>query len=359
MVTAARLGATVERVRRTSAVAGDVQDVLQGAADAVRRAVPHSASAWLATDPATTLFSHGHIEAFDGEVCTPWFHNELTVDDVHKFGTLPLGRAVTGAQVEDRLAVSARYRDLMRPSGYGDELRITCGDATSTWAAVELQRAVGVADFDPTEVALLEAIAPLVASGVRRVLVAEAALREAPDGPGVVQVHMDGSVTPLTESGARWFDLLLPPSGVQNRTALLGVAQLGTALAEGRIASSQARLRTRTIDGRWLTLHAQPMLEEQGGVMVVLEPSTSAEIASVLARAYGLTDRELEIVLAVARGESTRDMAAGFFLSPHTIRDHVKSAMAKVGVSSRGELVAVLFERHYAGGLFDEVSHVS
>lgn len=359
MVTTARPEATVERVRRTSAVAGDVQDVLQGAADAVRRAVPHAASAWLATDPATTLFTHGHIEAFDGEVCSPWFHNELTVDDVHKFVTLPSGRAATGSQVDDRIGRSPRYRDLMRPSGYGDELRITCGDATGTWAAVELQREVGAADFDPTEMALVEAVAPLVAAGVRRVLVAEAALREAPDGPGVVQVHPDGSVTALTEAGARWFDLLLPPSGAHARTALLGVAQLGKGVAEGQIATSEARLRTRTVDGRWLTLHAQPMLHQDGGVMVVLEPSTSAEIASVIARGHGLTDRELEIVLAIARGGSTREMASDFFLSPHTIRDHVKSAMAKVGVTSRGELVAVLFERHYAGAFFEGVSHVS
>ncbi|HWD46022.1 MAG TPA: LuxR family transcriptional regulator, partial [Actinomycetota bacterium] len=34
-------------------------------------------------------------------------------------------------------------------------------------------------------------------------------------------------------------------------------------------------------------------------------------------------------------------------LSAHTVRDHVKAVFAKVGVSSRGELVARLFADHY------------
>ena len=52
-------------------------------------------------------------------------------------------------------------------------------------------------------------------------------------------------------------------------------------------------------------------------------------------------------------------MAQDLFLSPHTVRDHVKAAMAKVGVNSRGELVAALFERHYAADFFADVGVVT
>ena len=38
---------------------------------------------------------------------------------------------------------------------------------------------------------------------------------------------------------------------------------------------------------------------------------------------------------------------AGVPASAHTVRDHVKAIFAKVGVSSRGELVARLFADHY------------
>jgi hypothetical protein len=40
--------------------------------------------------------------------------------------------------------------------------------------------------------------------------------------------------------------------------------------------------------------------------------------------------------------------AGRLHLSPHTVRDYVKAIFDKVGVSSRGELVAKLFADHYA-----------
>jgi hypothetical protein len=38
---------------------------------------------------------------------------------------------------------------------------------------------------------------------------------------------------------------------------------------------------------------------------------------------------------------------AGQTVSPHTVRDHIKSVLGKVGVSSRGELVATLYLDHF------------
>jgi DNA-binding CsgD family transcriptional regulator len=40
-------------------------------------------------------------------------------------------------------------------------------------------------------------------------------------------------------------------------------------------------------------------------------------------------------------------MADELFLSPYTVRDHVKAVLRKVEVSSRGELVAMLFAEYY------------
>ena len=49
-----------------------------------------------------------------------------------------------------------------------------------------------------------------------------------------------------------------------------------------------------------------------------------------------------------SRGSSTPEIAAELFLSAHTVRDYIKAVFDKVGVSSRGELVAKLFAEHYA-----------
>jgi Bacterial regulatory proteins, luxR family len=45
---------------------------------------------------------------------------------------------------------------------------------------------------------------------------------------------------------------------------------------------------------------------------------------------------------------ATREIAAELYLSPHTVRDHVKALFEKVGVASRGELVHRVFAEHYA-----------
>lgn len=47
------------------------------------------------------------------------------------------------------------------------------------------------------------------------------------------------------------------------------------------------------------------------------------------------------------RRAGTDEIADALFLSPHTVRDHVKSILSKVGVSSRGELVATLYLDHF------------
>jgi DNA-binding CsgD family transcriptional regulator len=68
-----------------------------------------------------------------------------------------------------------------------------------------------------------------------------------------------------------------------------------------------------------------------------------AELARVAADACELTPREREVTRLVARGLPTDAIAAQLYLSSWTVQDHLKAIFEKVGVATRGELVARLF----------------
>jgi DNA-binding NarL/FixJ family response regulator len=91
----------------------------------------------------------------------------------------------------------------------------------------------------------------------------------------------------------------------------------------------------------------------------VVEPAKSTDIAPIIIEAYGLSPRERDVVRAIARGSSTPDIAAELFLSAHTVRDYIKSVFEKVGVSSRGELVAKLFAEHYSDEMHARAIHIN
>jgi DNA-binding CsgD family transcriptional regulator len=62
----------------------------------------------------------------------------------------------------------------------------------------------------------------------------------------------------------------------------------------------------------------------------------------LLLAAYGLTARERDLCREVINGGSPSEIAGRLFISSNTVQDHLKSIFAKVGVRSRGELVARL-----------------
>jgi DNA-binding CsgD family transcriptional regulator len=63
----------------------------------------------------------------------------------------------------------------------------------------------------------------------------------------------------------------------------------------------------------------------------------------------GLTPREIEILILLARGLSNKQMAARLSVSARTVSSHVEHIYAKIGVSTRGA-AAMFAMRH---GLVD------
>ena len=118
-----------------------------------------------------------------------------------------------------------------------------------------------------------------------------------------------------------------------------------------RAARARHRGLRSSASGRWLVCHASCLRDangELGNTALVIERAAPSDIAPILTEAYDLTPRERQITQLIARGHGTGEIAASLHLSAHTVRDYVKAVFEKVGVSSRGELVAKLFADHYA-----------
>ena len=60
------------------------------------------------------------------------------------------------------------------------------------------------------------------------------------------------------------------------------------------------------------------------------------------ARALGLSEREVEIAVLIARGRTNKEIGTELFISPGTVRTHVYNLYRKVGVGNRVELVNML-----------------
>jgi DNA-binding NarL/FixJ family response regulator len=76
-----------------------------------------------------------------------------------------------------------------------------------------------------------------------------------------------------------------------------------------------------------------------GGVHV--DPAVATLLAPSTSSARVLTDREREVLALLATGMTGEQAAEALFLSPETIRTHVRNAMRKLGAKTRVHAVAL------------------
>jgi DNA-binding CsgD family transcriptional regulator len=110
-------------------------------------------------------------------------------------------------------------------------------------------------------------------------------------------------------------------------------------------------VRMRGASGRWYSLHGsltEPNDSGASAVVIVVRPAMRREVASILTNLYALSEREREVVAAVARGEPTKCIAASLGVSAYTVQEHLERACRKIGVRGRKALVAKLFVDGYA-----------
>jgi DNA-binding CsgD family transcriptional regulator len=331
------LGTAAERVRREVAAlvaAGlSVTELHVAAIRLVGRVVGTDLTCWATLDPETLAIS----TMVSGDARIPQEYepllaaSEYSGTEPHTFAELARRSAVV-AKFSDlpsrEIARSSRFNDVWRPLGLDRELRVTFRVDGACWGAAGLVRRVN--DYSDREVEVLAAVAPAIAAATR------VAVRNDPygspggNGPAIVLAGPGGEVRAVTPAARSW----------QDRLDEIAPGRFLTMMRGARAAASGTfRMRLRDARGGWAILHASTLVDDDRTV-VTIEPATGQHLIGMLIAAYGLTTRERDICHEVISGHSTSDIAGRLHITTHTVQDHLKSVFAKVGVRSRGELVA-------------------
>jgi DNA-binding CsgD family transcriptional regulator len=328
------------------------------------RHVAFDGAIWFATDPATMLATcPARIDIVEGGTskhCETFWDREFLAQDANLFRDVARRSSPAAslhAATDEHPARSTRWREFLEPQGYDDELRVAFRAGDWVWALAALFRARGRPSFTAAETDLVAGIAGHVAQSLRsHALLPGAGQHLRPNAPGMITFAADGTLISLNDYARGWLDEL--PAGPQG-PSLWGLAmplEMLTVLGRARAVADgtergAARLRLRSRTGQWLVVHASSLRDASGAVTstaVIIESAQAAEVAPIIVAAYELTAREQQITQLIAHGLGTGEIATRLYLSAHTVRDHIKAVFEKVGVSTRGELVAQLFAEHYA-----------
>lgn len=343
------------RIRRLSCAGLDVAGYLNEINPIVNRLVPNGTETidspfWFTLDPESEL-----VTCIYGEGCDvdpgDYMRWELLADDfleiadvVHnRRGVLTLHEATDGQPERSRI-----YLVVMAPNGMAQELLVALRTSTGeSWGITRLNRARGDPMFSNPEISFMAAAASLISEGVRRgLLVGEATEPEQPEAPGLVVLTLDGEVESQSLTAAEWFSRLPDDNGRQDGVPTCVLAAATAALRDavrGKVGgSSTARVPMR--DGGWAAVQGVVMSTDRDSrVTVIIQPVHPDRLAPLLMSIYGLTRREQEVTQWVVKGGSTAELTKALGVSPATIQQHLKSIFEKVGVSSRGELVAKVY----------------
>jgi DNA-binding CsgD family transcriptional regulator len=326
----------------------------------LQRAVPSQANCWHTLDPETSLLtSEAPDELIESGVYSPEtapaagqviVNSEYLVDDVNTFAALARRRTTVGIlsqATRGRPERSARYRELLAPSGIPYEMRAAFVVRGRAWGALHMARSADGPDFGARDARVLARVTTIVADGIRASLRHDAGRRAASDGPGLVILGPADEVELITPPARPLLAALrtrtlretddTPPASV-------------LALAAFARAADRAPTAPVTVPSAlgWISVHASlPEGAKRGRVAIVLDVAAGPRVAALRLEAHGVTPRERDVAALLAHGQSNADIATTLVLSPYTVQDHIRSLFEKTGVTSRRALLARVFLDDY------------
>jgi DNA-binding CsgD family transcriptional regulator len=351
----------VSEIKRLSLANLEGPELLRRTAERLYTAVPFEAYCASTVDPTSHLITYGIAEGMGGEEDSEagsvfleriYFEEDLPVmnEMLRERRTVQLLSETTGGALDRSL----RYRELLRPQGFGYELGGAFVDG-SLWGGMDLMRGSKDPDFSGSEVAVVRRVAPHIGAGLKAAALRSRAnaVQDSPDVPGVLTLDRSGKVISHTPSAEHWLrDLGNLDSSWRDDGLPMAVRMVSGALKHALAprtdndANLIPRVRVRGRSGRWLALYGsltEHSGDRPGEIVIVIGPARPEDVAWLNVASYGLSPREEEVIGLLVRGYTNRQVSRTLFISEHTVQRHISNIFEKVGVRSRKNLLKRLF----------------
>jgi DNA-binding CsgD family transcriptional regulator len=273
--------------------------------------------------------------------------NEQRDRDFYQFRELavsPSPVATLSLDHDHECQLSTRWQQLLIPRGRRHELRAAMLDGQGVcWGALALYRRDGMR-FSPSDVETVRRELPTRASHLARSMFVSRS-PGTPVNPTSFLVDEDGSIIDAPRSARNWL------AEARRRDSLDRVEMIMASLAafvgllrEKGSNGGHVRVRMRSAGGSWTTFLAESLGGSRLGpaMPVIVMATEAAQLISLQVAAFGLSDREAEVVGQVLDGLDTRAIAHRLSISVLTVQDHLKSIFDKTEVHSRRELTFLL-----------------
>lgn len=95
---------------------------------------------------------------------------------------------------------------------------------------------------------------------------------------------------------------------------------------------------------KWQAANGHDVAGISNGFVISFEKPESAPDKLNLKKKYHLTDREIQIVSCLEKGLTNNEIAKSLFISPGTVKNHLKHIFTKTGAANRTQAVHIAFK---------------
>lgn len=327
-----------------------ITDFLNNCLIHIKKSICYEAGCFTTVDSLTLLSTGAFTDARIEKIHPLLFENEYLQKDFNRFENLiklPVPVGVLSHSTNGNLALSTRSKEILQPAGFSDELRAAvmykgkcCGFLTlfrsnkqQMFTQKDMDEIISL--LQPISIKLYDFFAAPLPPG-----------NTADWDKSVILLNEDMQITAANKGGQSLLDFLRKLEQIDSTILPRPVRAVCTKAKANDLVQTEAKICIHPSAGEFFTIHATLMQSQDQHFAVTCQKTAPQEILHNTASLYRLSDREKQLVNYIFLGNTTKEIAAALYISPHTVQDHLKSIFTKTNSTTRGELVWVLLNKY-------------